>query len=209
MKLIVLTAAAIIAGVAAAPAPEPEPWCMRPGMPCWKVKRTTDAFADAITEDSSIQARSPVYDYPFGPGSPEFYANGAIDELASLAALSSPDAAAYYGSLNLPSDFDVAAENDTGALDKRWCMRPGMPCWKRSTEELNSEDKRWCMRPGMPCWKAKRAAEAILEASDDATDAEGSTEGWGECDRPGQPCWKAKRDIYTLRSVAQTVADAF
>ena len=74
---------------------------------------------------------------------------------------------------------------------------------------LNSEDKRWCMRPGMPCWKAKRAAEAILEASDDATDAEGSTEGWGECDRPGQPCWKAKRDIYTLRSVAQTVADAF
>jgi hypothetical protein len=254
MKFIVLAAAAVIAGAAAAPAAEPEPWCMRsgmpcwktkreaspwcmrPGMPCWKVKRTTDAFADAITDDSSIQARSHIYDYPFGPGSPAFYANGAIDELASLAALSSSDAVAYYGSLNLPSDFDVAAENDTGALNKRWCMRPGMPCWKRSagddesdnhteekrrcmrpgmpcwkrsTEELNTEDKRWCMRPGMPCWKAKRAAEAILEASNDATDAENSADGLGECDRPGQPCWKAKRDIYALRSVARTVADAF
>lgn len=231
MKYTILAAAAVIATAAAAPTAEPnlneesKRWCMRPGMPCWKVKRATDAFSAAITDDGGIQARSPVMDYPYGPGSAAFYANGAIDELASLAALSSPDAEAFYGSLGLPTGFGAAAQNDEGALakrwcmrpgmpcwkrsadddaddsteEKRWCMRPGMPCWKRSTEELNSEEKRWCMRPGMPCWKAKRGAEGILDATaDDAS-----------CSGGGMDCFKAKRDIYALRSVARTVADAF
>ncbi|KAK1833772.1 hypothetical protein QBC39DRAFT_345113 [Podospora conica] len=63
--------------------------------------------------------------------------------------------------------FALTAAVDAAAVaelqeDKRWCVLPGQPCWKRDADI--QEDKRWCVLPGQPCWKRDAAASAMTEA---------------------------------------------
>ncbi|ATY63712.1 clock-controlled pheromone ccg-4 precursor [Cordyceps militaris] len=164
----------------------PSPWCTRPGQPCWKLKRAVeavDAHADAEAAADGMGLIASV----------------AYDRLVELAAQGSPDPAAFYEQHRLQkSKRDVEA---AAAIEKRWCTRPGEPCWKRAVEEQDELSKRWCLRPGQPCWKAKRAAESVLEAGQ-----EDSTEECGEGD---EQCSNAKRSLENLHQVARAIVEAF
>ncbi|KAG8407042.1 hypothetical protein J3458_020539 [Metarhizium acridum] len=95
-------------------------WCYRPGQPCWKAKRAAEAV---ISEIRDISKRDEGGDAPFNPG-------------------------------NQGGHFpDV-------------CNGPNILCWKKKREaspeaspDANAEP--WCWRPGQPCWKAKRDLHAL------------------------------------------------
>ncbi|KAF7559868.1 hypothetical protein G7046_g4278 [Stylonectria norvegica] len=122
----------------------PEPWCIRPGQPCWK--RDPQPDADPADKDKRWCIR---------PGQPCWKAKRAAEAV-----------------LEAVGDSDETAEYDPAYFSKRsaepWCIRPGQPCWKRSAEAgENLEEKRWCIRPGQPCWKAKRDIMAVRAAAND------------------------------------------
>ncbi|KAI9158076.1 clock-controlled pheromone ccg-4 precursor [Paramyrothecium foliicola] len=188
MKLTVLTIALLTAVGSAAPAPEAdpwclrpgqscwkakreaEPWCLRPGQSCWKVKRAAEAFTEALQSSGELLARSPEAEISNLPGGAAFAAKRSLEELAQLIALTEGDPEAFYASLGFD---DGEAGEDGGKVEKRqrpptkWCLRPGQSCWKREAE-ADDNDKRWCLRPGQSCWKAKRVAEAVAEAVGEA-----------------------------------------
>lgn len=199
MKFTSATAMAVMAVGAMGipnPAPEPQPWCLRPGEPCWKAKRAVEVFANSVRSAGGIQARSDESDISNAPGGAAYAAKRAVNELANVVALSSENPAEYYASLGLHEQFEA----DEGVTEKRetaeeaWCKRIGQPCgiYKEEKRETSAEawckrigqpcgiyksdkatnDKRWCMRPGQPCWKAKRTADAVLEAIGDGNDAD-------------------------------------
>jgi hypothetical protein len=197
MKFVLLA----LVGMAAA-APEATPWCIRPGQPCWKVKRAAEAFTESLSSSNAggLLARAPEAAGGMA-GRAAFAAKRSLGELAQYLALTQEDPYSYYTAFGFEDEDASAEETSTEEKrdeDKRWCMRPGQPCWKRDAEanpEAVQEDKRWCMRPGQPCWKAKRAAEAVLDIDAGAVaKREAETEDKRWCMRPGQPCWKAKRE---------------
>ncbi|KAL7946161.1 mating pheromone precursor [Trichoderma barbatum] len=178
-----LTAVTLLTSVVVA-APNPEPWCYRIGMPCWKVKRTTEAYVDAVRSTGALNTRS---EHEGIPNDVALSAIQGLDQLSSLILYASEDPDAF---LNNGTEITETEKRDTESQeDKRWCYRIGMPCWKakRDLESLQEgersveveEEKRWCYRIGMPCWKAKRADEIQEDKR------------W--CYRIGMPCWKSKR----------------
>lgn len=209
MKFSLAALAIAVTAVMAAPAPEAEaePWCLRPGQGCWKVKRAADAFAEAIHSSGGLTERSPAAEWSNQVGGAAYMAKRNINELANLIALAQNDPESFYQQLALENQLDQDTD-DTTTNEKRsaepapepWCLRPGQGCWKRNADPV-SEDKRWCLRPGQGCWKAKRAAEAVLAVVGRGADedieskpfnpayfAKRDAEPW--CLRPGQGCWK-------------------
>jgi hypothetical protein len=201
-KMKFLTAITLFATAVLA-APNPEPWCYRVGEPCWKVKRTTEAFVGAIRSTGGLSTRS---ESTGGiPNDIAFKAIQGLEDLAGLVAYSSQDPQAFFGNGTETEKRDVQE-------DKRWCYRVGQPCWKAKRSDEIQEDKRWCYRVGEPCWKAKRAAEAVLDASVEG-DEKRSVEGeipaekrW--CYRVGEPCWKAKRDLESVEDQARSLIES-
>ncbi|KFA76124.1 hypothetical protein S40288_00271 [Stachybotrys chartarum IBT 40288] len=222
MKFLLVALAGLMTA-AAVPAPAPpdirSAWCVRPGQPCWKVKRAAEAFAEAISDAGPLEARAPEADVGIMAGRAAFAAKRSLTDLSNLLARSTDN-------LGLAKD-KRAPQNpwctrpgqpcwftegeDEPATEKRspqnpWCTRPGQPCWFTDGEtnpESTEADKRWCTRPGQPCWKAKRAAEAVLAANADMekreaeADADADAEAW--CTRPGQPCWKKRQARWCTR----------
>ncbi|KAM3481334.1 hypothetical protein MY5147_000725 [Beauveria neobassiana] len=193
MKLSLVMLATAAATVLAAP----RPWCMRPGQPCWKLKRAVDALGEP--------APSPVE--PLDADNIGLFASGAHDRLLHLAssdAANVDDEGAFEKRwcMQTPKCWKLLADED-GELSKRWCMRPGQPCWKRSVDEHGDLAKRWCMRPGQPCWKAKRAAESVLNAGQEDGDAQEQ-----DCGDDGE-CSVAKRHLDGLHHVARAIVEAF
>ncbi|KAG5956547.1 hypothetical protein E4U13_007792 [Claviceps humidiphila] len=182
MHVTSIVIALVASGAFAAPSPEPQPWCWRPGQGCWKVKRAADAFAEAIQSSSSIVARAPETE------------NGnsarALNELAHLVALTARDPSEFYDGLGLEKKSvdvdatkaaravldeirDVSHEEESSAAPPSphtfppECEGPRVLCWKKR----EADPEPWCWRPGQGCWKAKRdlhalevAARAIIEA---------------------------------------------
>jgi hypothetical protein len=210
MKLTLVVLTTLAAGVLAAPAPEAEPWCYRPGQGCWKAKRTAEAepwcyrpgqgcwkvkrvaeaFTDAVQSAGGLATRAL-------PDDAAFAAQQALEELAQIIALTEDDPEAFFAGLG---------EDKTDAKEKREAVAEA------------DNDKRWCYRPGQGCWKAKRAAEAVAEAlsgeiavdgfakRDAEPSAEENARRW--CYRPGQGCWKAKRDLSAIGVMARDVMAA-
>lgn len=211
MKFTLAALAIAATAVMAAPAPEaePEPWCLRPGEGCWKVKRAAEAFAEAISSSGGISERSPAAEYSNQYGGAAYMAKRHLNEVANLIALSQNDPVSFYKQLELENQLDHDTEGDknekrdASPAPEPWCLRPGEGCWKRGADAV-SEDKRWCLRPGEGCWKAKRAAEAVLAiVGRDAENvdskpfapayfAKRDAEPW--CLRPGEGCWKRSAD---------------
>ncbi|KAG5976501.1 hypothetical protein E4U55_007296 [Claviceps digitariae] len=199
---VVLALAAV--GAHAAPSPEPEPWCYRPGQPCWKVKRVAEAFSEAITSSGGLKERAPEAEYSNAPGGAAYKARRSVTELAHLAALTARNPDEYFRSLGLDEQFEAEARGIEKREPDPWCYRPGEPCWKRdaSADDIPTKDKRWCYRPGEPCWKSKRAADAVLNAirSDDGKDEAApkdaapptGTHFPPECNGPRILCWKKR-----------------
>ena len=221
MKLTLFALTTMAAGVLAAPAPEAEPWCYRPGQGCWKAKRTAEAepwcyrpgqgcwkvkrvaeaFSEAVQSAGGLATRSAEPE-PYLPDGAAAAAQQSLEELAQIIALTAEDPEGFFNGLN-PEGGDEG--KDKRAPAKR--------------EAGADNDKRWCYRPGQGCWKAKRAAEAVAEAIGEATieiagfakrDAEPSAEEnarrW--CYRPGQGCWKAKRDLSAIGAAARDIVAA-
>ncbi|RFU76614.1 clock-controlled pheromone ccg-4 precursor [Trichoderma arundinaceum] len=191
---------------AALAAPNPEPWCYRIGEPCWKVKRTTEAFVGAVRSTGGLVARSEPVD-----GIPTEIAGQALqglNDLANLIAYNAEDPKVFLGDF---VDEHKETEKRDVQEDKRWCYRIGEPCWKAKRTDEIQEDKRWCYRIGQPCWKAKRAAEAVLDASVEGDEKRSVEEVSPEkrwCYRIGQPCWKAKRDLESVQDLARSVIES-
>ena len=87
---VVLAAVFAVASVNAAAAPvanaaaEPKyhRWCYRPGQPCWKVKRTAEALAEAEAEPEA--AADPKYHrWCYRPGQPCWKAKRGLEDLSA------------------------------------------------------------------------------------------------------------------------------
>lgn len=109
----------------------PDPWCWRPGQPCWKRDSTDD---DVSVKDKRWCVR---------PGEPCWKTKRAADSV--LEAIDKDEAANKDASDAAPFHFPES------------CDGPRVLCWKK--REANPEP--WCWRPGEPCWKAKRDLQAI------------------------------------------------
>ncbi|OTA00537.1 hypothetical protein A9Z42_0007360 [Trichoderma parareesei] len=199
-------AAVTVFASAALAAPNPEPWCYRIGEPCWKLKRTAEAFNHAVrSHDLTTRAQ--------GEAIPDEVALSAIeglDQLKKLILVSTEDPS----SLLPPNATEPESKRDVEVEeDKRWCYRIGEPCWKAKRTDEISEEKRWCWILGGKCWKTKRVAEAVLSATIEgdekrSVDAEGNADEKRWCYRIGEPCWKAKRDLETIQDVARSVIES-
>ncbi|OAA52838.1 mating pheromone precursor [Beauveria brongniartii RCEF 3172] len=176
MKLSLVMLATAATTVLAAP----RPWCLRPGQPCWKLKRAVDALGEHASTPSPVDDAVPAV----GADNIGLFASGAHDRLVHLASQSS---------------FDPA---DAAEFEKRWCMQ-NRKCWKRNADEHGELAKRWCLRPGEPCWKAKRAAESVLNAGQEEGDAQEQ-----DCGDDGE-CSVAKRHLDGLHHVARAIVEAF
>ncbi|KAL6872952.1 mating pheromone precursor [Trichoderma novae-zelandiae] len=228
LAAVTLFASAVVA------APNPEPWCYRIGEPCWKVKRTTEAFINAVRSHGGLSTRAEGEAIPNGVA---LSAIQGLDQLATLILVSSEDPSSFFP----PNATEPEGKRDVEVEeDKRWCYRIGEPCWKAKreaeAEAAVEEEKRWCYRIGEPCWKAKRTdeiheskrwcwilggkcwktkrvAEAVLSATIEGdekrsleTETYAGEKRW--CYRIGEPCWKAKRDLETIQDVARSVIES-
>ncbi|KAH0491128.1 hypothetical protein TgHK011_002570 [Trichoderma gracile] len=229
-------AAITVFASAALAAPNPEPWCYRIGEPCWKLKRTAEAFNLAVrSHDLTARAQ--------GEAIPDEVALSAIqglDQLKTLILVSTEDPSALLPANATEAEpaeskRDVEVEEDkrwcyrigepcwkakreaeaaaAAEEEKRWCYRIGEPCWKAKRTDEISEEKRWCWILGGKCWKTKRVAEAVLSATIEgdekrSVEAEGNADEKRWCYRIGQPCWKAKRDLETIQDVARSVIES-
>ncbi|OAA60883.1 clock-controlled pheromone ccg-4 precursor [Cordyceps fumosorosea ARSEF 2679] len=176
---------AALAAFAATALATPQPSCFRPAQPCWKLKRSVEAF-----DNSAHVARDAADIGVLG--------ERAYDHLVELAARGAVDPRAFIAE-NGNAKRD-AEERDVDN-EKRWCFRPAQPCWKRAVAEQDELAKRWCFRPAQPCWKAKRAAESILAARGDE-DEEACADG-------DEGCANAKRSLDELHLVARAIVEAF
>ncbi|KAJ4153832.1 hypothetical protein LMH87_010303 [Akanthomyces muscarius] len=144
---------------------------MRPAQPCWKLKRAVDAInkhaADTLPPHDGVQERAAAT-----PTDLDLFAASAYDHLVHLAANASPDPDAFYEQHRLHS-----ARRDDNQLR---CAGDGAACWARGAEQSGEVEKRWCMRPAQPCWKTRRAAESILNAGQE--DDDGASEECGADD---------------------------
>lgn len=176
-------------------APAPQPWCMRPAQPCWKLKRAVDAInkhaADTLPPHDGVQERAAAT-----PTDLDLFAASAYDHLVHLAANASPDPDAFYEQHRLHS-----ARRDDNQLR---CAGDGAACWARGAEQSGEVEKRWCMRPAQPCWKTRRAAESILNAGQE--DDDGASE---ECGADDGECANAKRHLDGLHQVAREIVKVF
>ncbi|KAM3503098.1 hypothetical protein MY11210_008836 [Beauveria gryllotalpidicola] len=206
MKLSLVVLATAATTVLAAP----RPWCLRPGQPCWKVKRAVDALSEPAATPSPLENGAVP---AVGADDVGLFASVAHDRLMYLAAqaLSDPTSAYHKRSVEEGGDADEQsafekrwcmqnpkcwkrAVDEHGGLSKRWCLLPAEPCWKRSDDENGELAKRWCLRPGEPCWKRSIDQQGEL------------AKRW--CLRPGEPCWKAKRAAESVLNAGQEEGDA-
>ncbi|PTB53931.1 hypothetical protein M431DRAFT_86570 [Trichoderma harzianum CBS 226.95] len=187
---------------AAIAVPNPEPFCSQPGQPCWKVTRAAAAFADSMKFVGGLESR----DEHGIPNEIALSAINGLDQLSTMILYASED----------PSAFRPYGENGTETRevevqeDKRWCYRPGEPCWvPKRTDEI-SEEKRGCFQNGGDCQKAKRVAEAVLAATiegDEKRSVEVESPEKRMCNSVGQPCWKAQRDLELIQNLARAAVE--
>ncbi|CAK7238621.1 MAG: hypothetical protein STHCBS139747_000038 [Sporothrix thermara] len=211
---------------AAAVADADAQFCMWMGQSCWKVKRTAEAFAEAIASsggpatngDSSLSRRS------HATGGIANNAMRSLDGLATIVASTQANPRSFYSDLLLASHFPAPAED--GGAEKR-----------DAEAEANPEaEAQFCMWMGQSCWKVKRAAEAIVNTIDGFTassavakrDAEAEANAnpqfcmwmgqscWkrsednleGRCYAPGGSCAAASRDLNAMYNAARQVLDS-
>lgn len=165
---------------------------MRPAQPCWKLKRSVDAFNEHAADTDAVQERAETTTADL-----DLFAASAYDHLVHLAANASPDPDAFYEQHRLHSE---AKRGD----NQLRCASEGAACWARGAEQSGEVEKRWCMRPAQPCWKARRAAESILNSGQE--DAEEEEE---ECGADDGECANAKRHLDGLHQVAREIVKVF
>ncbi|KAL6693933.1 hypothetical protein J3F84DRAFT_349940 [Trichoderma pleuroticola] len=189
------TVGVLATAAVAAPSPEanPEPWCYRIGEPCWKIKRSAEAFVSTIQSVGGLESRD---EHKGIPNDIALSAIQGLDQLSTLILYASEDPTAFLenGTETAPAKREVEVK-----MDRRWCYRIGMPCWipKRSDAEIQEEkreveiqeEKRWCYRIGMPCWIPKRGDAEVQEEKREVEVQE--EKRW--CYRIGMPCWIPKR----------------
>ncbi|KAK1757934.1 pheromone precursor ppg-1-like protein [Echria macrotheca] len=190
LSLISIALVAIASSVQGAATPvhqDDKRTCWVRGQSCWKVKRATEAFTDAIKTSGGLTT-------PSDPDSEAaVVAKSQIDALALAIAAGQDDPDAFYAGLGLENEFHPAVN-----MSKRSCTRRGQACWKRDLQadpEAAQVDKRSCGISGQSCWKTKRAAEAVvktIDAADEESDANVDVSK-RSCTRRGQACWK--RDV--------------
>ncbi|CAK7271293.1 hypothetical protein SEPCBS57363_004541 [Sporothrix epigloea] len=200
---------------AAAVAKHHKGFCSLPGQPCWKVKRTAEAFAEAIASfggpaadsDSALSRRS------HADGGAANLAMRSLDGLATIVASTQSEPRSFYTDLQLTSRFpepialtgeelaarDVDAEKREAEAEpeaKHFCPLKFESCWKAKREaEADPEAKNFCSLPGQSCWKAKRAAEAIISSIDDSSSSVAKREAEAKfCPLKHESCWKQKRE---------------
>jgi hypothetical protein len=132
MKLTLLSCAAILAVTANAAAiaqPDAEPWCVKPGQPCIKIKREAEAWcvkpgqpcikvkraAEAMAEAFAEAAPAPeagaeaaAAAWCVKPGQPCIKAKRAAEALAAAVAEAMPNPEAFYESLKMRDAFPEA-----------------------------------------------------------------------------------------------------
>ncbi|TQW00915.1 hypothetical protein V2A60_001949 [Cordyceps javanica] len=191
MKFQIAAIAALAAGALAAPSPAPSAWS-------FKSKRAVEAFAEQadapLTEAEAIAAR--------GADDMGLIASAAYDHLVHLASQGAADPEAFYEMYHIQTGGEGQVQARAEA-EKRWCLRPGHKCWKRSVEQQDELAKRWCFRPRQPCWKVKRAAEAILTARQGDDVAEEA------CADGDEQCSNAKRHLDNLHQAAREIVEVF
>lgn len=130
----------------------PEPWCWRPGEPCWK-RDSSDA--PVYVKDKRWCDR---------PGEPCWKAKRAADAVL--------EAIGDEKDTGADAPFDPAGESGHFPAE---CNGPRILCWKKreASPEANPEanPEPWCWRPGMPCWKAKRDLHALQLAARNIVDS--------------------------------------
>ncbi|OAA43713.1 clock-controlled pheromone ccg-4 precursor [Metarhizium rileyi] len=124
-----------------------EPWCWRPGQPCWK----RDASSDPIPIKDKRWCQRPGHDC----WKAKRAAEAVINEIRHLT--------------KRDEGGDDAPSNPGQFPDI--CNGPRILCWKKrsarpeASPDANAEP--WCWRPGQPCWKAKRDLHALERAARD------------------------------------------
>lgn len=115
----------------------------------------------------------------------------------------------------------IAAPEPEAAASHHWCWRRGEPCVAKrdALAELNdkvvsdagkptdAEILEYCNRPDQPCGIAKRAAEAIAEATaqpEPAPEPEAAARHHF-CYRPGEACVAKKRDLSNLQAAVSAL----
>ncbi|KHN97959.1 clock-controlled pheromone ccg-4 precursor [Metarhizium album ARSEF 1941] len=132
----------------------PDPWCWRPGMPCWK-------------RDSSNEP-VPMKDKRWcnRPGEPCWKAKRAAEAVMSeIGQVSKRDDG---------GDGNGGDHPDHGGHFPGYCNGPNVLCWKKreaSPDPDAEAEPQWCWRPGEPCWKAKRDLHALQLAARNVVEA--------------------------------------
>ncbi|EFW99502.1 pheromone precursor protein [Grosmannia clavigera kw1407] len=211
---ILAAGATSVSAAAVAAADADTQWCQWYGQACWKVKRTAEAFAEAVADaggvsggpETSISRRSNA------PGGLADQVKRGLDDLAGIIASTQRSPVSYYGGLNLAGAFpaptevtkreaDAEADADADAspeAEAQWCQWYGQACWKvrRAAEAVvttiegfgNAESK----RSFEPLVAGKREAGPSADAGADA----GAEPQW--CQWYGQGCWK--RDTASIET---------
>ncbi|CAK7563314.1 MAG: hypothetical protein SEPTF4163_001180 [Sporothrix epigloea] len=197
-------------------------FCQLPGEPCWKVKRTAEAFAEAIASSGGLSADSDsaLSRRSHADGGVANLAMRSLDGLATLVASTQSEPRSFYTDLQLASRFpepvaltgeelaarDVDAEKREAEAEpeaKGFCPLKHESCWKAKREaEADPEAKGFCQLPGESCWKVKRAAEAIISTIDDFSSVakrEAEAEAKNFCPLKHESCWKQKREAEAHR----------
>ncbi|KAG6036512.1 hypothetical protein E4U41_005631 [Claviceps citrina] len=137
----------------------PEPWCYRPGEPCWKRDATPD---DVPTKDKR---------WCYRPGEPCWKTKRAAD--AVLKAIRSDDGAAEAPKPAAGPTDPKDLPFQPGSFPPE-CNGPRILCWKKREAAAeaapDANPAPWCYRPGEPCWKAKRDLHALEVAARNIVD---------------------------------------
>ncbi|KAL2201618.1 hypothetical protein CC79DRAFT_1281974 [Sarocladium strictum] len=141
--------------------PEAEPWCDKPGQPCWKVRRDADPEAEPWCDKpgqscwKNKRAEENDKRWCDKKGQSCWKAKRAAE--AVLEALAERDAEAFETKPFDPAHF---AKREA----EPWCDKKGQSCWKREAV-AEAEVDPYCMRPGAACWAAKRDVEAMASVA--------------------------------------------
>ncbi|CAK7204793.1 hypothetical protein SEUCBS139899_007554 [Sporothrix eucalyptigena] len=211
----ILAIGATSAAAAAVAEPDAQ-FCMWMGQSCWKVKRTAEAFAEAIASSGGPSATGDALSRrSHATGGIANNAMRSLDGLASIVASTQANPRSFYSDLLLASHFPAPAE-DGGAE-------------KRDAKANPEAEAQFCMWMGQSCWKVKRAAEAIINTIDGFTsvekrDADANPQFcmwmgqscWkrsednleGHCYAPGGSCAAASRDLNAMYNAARSVLDS-
>lgn len=136
MKVVAVLAATFAVLAAAAPNPNPSPWCIYTfGRACWKVKRSFEAIENVVRSE-------PPDEIGADDEAVTFLAEAALAHLVELASHAHESPADFLASMGIQT-------KDASEVQRR--------------AEAMPKDKRMCINVfGRACWKVRRAAEDFL-----------------------------------------------